>query len=90
MFSKRLLDILVAVTLPVVIGVTAREVTATAAVISRINSVETVRKSWPSLYSLDTKYIEETGTWMTYTEDGSTGVDGGVIYLLSNYRTCSG
>jgi hypothetical protein len=45
--------------------------------------------SLPSHYSVHSEIIPETGTTLPYTEDGPAGLDGGLIHLLSNYRTCS-
>ena len=87
--ASRWLNLTVAVALFVAAGLTVRDVEATSAVASRANSVETPCESLPSRVSMHTEYVEETGTWMTLTEDGPAGVDGGLIYLLSAYRTCS-
>lgn len=45
--------------------------------------------SLPSRYSLRTEYLKGTDLWLPYTEDGPTGVDGGLKELMSAYRTCS-
>jgi hypothetical protein len=34
-------------------------------------------------------YVEQMNTWVTYTESGPTGVDGGLIHLLSGSQDCS-
>ena len=34
-------------------------------------------------------YVQQMDTWLTYTDGGPTGVDGGLIHLLSNARVCS-
>ncbi len=34
-------------------------------------------------------YVEQMDTWLTYTNGGPTGVDGGLIDLLSNAQVCS-
>jgi hypothetical protein len=34
-------------------------------------------------------YVQQMDTWLTYTNGGPTGVDGGLIDLLSNARVCS-
>ena len=39
--------------------------------------------------SVQRVYVEQMETWLTYTDDGPTGVDGGLIHLLSNARNCS-
>jgi hypothetical protein len=89
MFSRNLFNSIVAIALLAVIGFTVREAAATTAVISQANSAETVCSSLPSLYSIHSEYVQERSAWMTYTEEGPTGVDGGLIYLLSEKRTCT-
>ena len=88
MKANRLFDVIVAVALVLVIGLTVREATATAAVVTRKGSSEITCADLPSHYSIHNEYVEGTG-WVTYTEDGPAGVDGGKIELLSSYRTCS-
>lgn len=39
--------------------------------------------------SIQRVYVEGMDTWLTYTDGGPTGVDGGLIHLLSNARNCS-
>lgn len=86
---NRLFNIIVAIALLLVIGLTVREAVATTAVVSlqKISS-EPACASLPSRSSIHNEYVEGLG-WVTYTEDGPTGMDGGLIDLLSNYRTCS-
>lgn len=43
----------------------------------------------PSRYSIRNGYVEGMNMWLPQTEDGPTGVDGGLINLLSSYRACS-
>jgi hypothetical protein len=43
----------------------------------------------PSRYSICTGYVEGMNMWLSHTEDGPTGVDGGLINLFSSYRACS-
>lgn len=43
----------------------------------------------PSQYSIRSEYRDDWGMSVISTEDGPTGIDGGLIYLLSSYRTCS-
>jgi hypothetical protein len=35
-------------------------------------------------------YVEQMDSWLTYTDGAPTGLDGGLIYLLSHARACSG
>ena len=39
--------------------------------------------------SIHRVYIEQMNTWVTYTDSGPTGVDGGLIHLLSDTGTCA-
>jgi hypothetical protein len=34
-------------------------------------------------------YVQQMDSWLTYTDGGPTGVDGGLLDLLSNARVCS-
>ena len=93
MFKNRLFNLLIALALVIVISLTLREAKATAAMVSQTSSTKGTKTmeclSLPSRYSIRTEYVEATGTALTYTEDGPTGVDSGLIQLLSDYRTCS-
>jgi hypothetical protein len=93
MFKNRLFYVVIAITLGIVITLTIREAAAMAEIMPRTDSSKEANAltcaSLPSHYSLHTEYVKELGRWMSYTEDGPTGVDGGLIYLLSSYRTCS-
>lgn len=39
--------------------------------------------------SIHMVYVERLGRWMTYTNKGPTGVEGGLIQLLNDRRYCS-
>ena len=89
MKASQLFKIIVAFVLLLVIGLTVREAAATTETLSRQKiSSESACASLPSRYSIHNEYVEGTG-WVTHTEDGPAGVDGGLIDLLSNYRICS-
>jgi hypothetical protein len=89
MKANRLLYIMLAVGLLFVTGLTTHAAAATNTLAGGKGSSEMTCGSLPSRYSIRNEYIEEMGIWMAYTEDGPTGVDGGLIQLLSDYRTCS-
>lgn len=89
MFSQRLFKISVAIALLLVIGLTVREAAATTVVVSHTSSADTACAGLSPYYPMHTEYVQERRAWVTSTEDGPTGVDGGLIELLSNYRTCS-
>lgn len=93
MLRIRLFNVLIAILLATVIALTVREAFATSMIVSDTGAKKEAKTmecaSLPSRYSLRTEYVKESGTWIFRTEDGPTGVDGGLIELLSNYRTCS-
>jgi hypothetical protein len=87
MSRNQLFNLTIAAALVIVISFTVREAAATSDVTSQAAGVLRCN-SLPSPYSLHSK-VNESGTRWLYTEDGPTGVDGGLIELLSSYRTCS-
>jgi len=87
--KNRMFYIVGAIVLIMTIGLTVREVDATTAVVTRHGSSEMSCASLPSLYSIRNEVVGQKGVTVLYTEDGPTGVDGGLIDLLSSYRTCS-
>lgn len=88
MFKNRLFNLLIAIALVITLAFTVREAFAITILRSEAKTVATCA-SLPSRYSLHTEYVEEAGVWIIRTEDGPTGVDGGLVDLLSAYRTCS-
>lgn len=89
MFSHRFFNTIVAVALLVTIALTVREVAATSILVSQTSPTASVCDSLPSQSSVHTEYMPERGVWVIYTEDGPTGVDGGLIQLLSENLACS-
>lgn len=90
MFTNRLIKLFIFLALALVIALTVREALATAEVISQARSTKQSAvecTSLPSRYSIHTRSVGVMS--VLYTEDGPTGVDGGLVELLSNYRTCS-
>jgi len=88
MLRNRLFNVLVAIALVLVVALTVREAFATSITISQADTAIKC-DSLPSHYSIHTEIVKTTGTRLTYTEDGPTGIDGGLMNLLSTYRTCS-
>ena len=90
MLTNRLFNFFVVVILVALMGLTAWEVSATAAVVSQENSSATACASLPSRFFHSYRVCGGRGApWMAYTEEeGPTGVDGGLIYLLSKNREC--
>ena len=88
MFTHRLFQLLIALGLVLAVTFTVREAVATTAIASEIDAAA-MCASLPSRYSIRTEYVQEANMWVVQTEQGPTGVDGGLLDLLSDYRTCS-
>jgi hypothetical protein len=92
MLKNRLFNLFIAVALVMLIALTVREAFATTNIASHASAVNEAARvecdSLPSLLSIHTERIQGTGVQLIYSEAGPTGVDGGVVYLLSAYRTC--
>jgi hypothetical protein len=86
--KNSLFNILIAISLVIVVALTVREALATSITTSQTD-VAVKCDSLPSHYSIHTETVKTTGTRLTYTEDGPTGIDDGLMSLLSDYRTCS-
>lgn len=93
MLRNRLFNVLIAILLALVIALTIREAAATAGIISQTNSTSTAQTlecaSLPSRYSIHSEHVEGLNARVIYSEEGPTGIDGGLVELLSSYRTCS-
>lgn len=88
----RLFDLIVAVALLVMVGLTIREAAATTIAITQADAASqssVACASLPSRYSIRSEYVQAMDNWVIVTEDGSTGIDGGLIQLMSDYRTCT-
>ena len=88
MRKHHLFNLFIAIALVILIALTVREAFATSITTSQTNAAVKC-DSFPSRHSIHSEYVEELGMNVTYTEDGPTGVNGGLIDLLSKYRTCS-
>ena len=88
MSRNRLFNLAIAITLVIVIVFTVREAAATSDLTSQSEGVLRCH-SLPSPYSIHSEYDTSTGIFVVRTEDGPTGVDGGLKTLLSAYKTCS-
>lgn len=87
MSVNRLFKLLIALALVIAVVLTVQKAVATTIIAPKTNP-EMECASLPSRYSIHNEYVEGIG-WVTHTEDGPTGVDGGLIALMSSYRTCS-
>ena len=88
MFKSRLFALSIAIALVIAAALTVREAVAISLIRSESGTAVTCQ-SLPSRHSIHTEYVEGAHMWIAHTEDGPTGVDGGLIELLSSYRTCS-
>ena len=88
MIRNRLFALSIAITLVIAAALTVREAVAISLIQSESGTVVKCQ-SLPSRYSIHTEYVEKANLWVIQTEDGPSGVDGGLIDLLSSYRTCS-
>lgn len=88
MLKNLLFNLLIAMALILLVALTVREVYATSITVSQTNAAHRCDEL-PSRSSIHTESVKETGTRLTYTEDGPTGVDGGLQELFTTYRTCS-
>ena len=87
MFKNRLFSILVITALVVVTALTIQQALETTRVVSAAASVCTIPPVDRS--SIRSAYMQEKGVWVSLSDNGPTGVDGGLLHLLSDYRTCS-
>ena len=88
MFKNCLFNLFIAIALVMVVAFTVREAFATSILLSQTEPSAKC-SSLPSGYSIHTEIVKATGTLLIVTEDGPTGVDGGMQELMSAYRTCS-
>jgi len=88
MLKNRLLLVFMAIAVVVLSAFTIREAVAVTLIGSESGNPLTC-ESLPSRHSIRAEYDEEAGMRIIRTEDGPTGMDGGLKTLLSDYRTCS-
>ena len=93
MLKNRLFNGLVAIALIIAVALTAREAFATAGIVSQANDADAATTAkcaiLPPQMSIETVYATGRGMWVTYSEHGPTGVDGGLMELFSTYSICS-
>jgi len=88
MLKHRLFNVLIAIALVIAVALTVREAVATTVITSETDFVAKC-DSLPSRYSIRTEYVKEADVWVVRSENGPTGVDGGLLALLSNNQSCS-
>ena len=100
MSANRLFPILIAVVLIVLVAVTTREALATSILVSQAYHIlpkdqetalasPTCTSTGQIMSSVKSAYVKELNGWFPRTPNGYTGVDGGLIELLSKARSCS-
>lgn len=93
MKNHRLFNLIVAGVLLVMVGLTIRVAAATTIVIAQDDAAgrsSVACADLPSRYSIRSEYVQAMDSWVIVTEEGPTGLDGGLIQLTSDYRTCTG
>jgi len=92
MSTKRFFNLLIAIELGSFMVLTVWQSVETTKVVSAANqqnsSSDTACFSGMDRLSLTSVYVEEAGGWFPRTNKGPTGVDGGLLDLLSNYHAC--
>lgn len=92
MSINRLFNVLVTVALIAVVMFTLWESIETTKVVSAQSEnmvSDSPCFSGADRLALTAVYTDESRAWVPITQKGPAGVDGGLIELLSNYRTCS-
>ena len=98
MFKHHLFNILVIAALVVVTALTIQQGLETTKVVHAADiygqhnhSLDTPFCPLPAVdfSSIRSVYAEQMSVWVSRTNSGPTGVDGGLIQLLSDHRACS-
>jgi len=98
MFKHHLFNILVIAALVVVTALTVQQGLETTRVVhaadlygqhNHIVEALSCPMSAVDFSSIRSAYMKQVGLWVSRTNSGLTGVDGGLIQLLSDYRSCS-
>ena len=91
MLKNRLFNTFIGVALIVVIVLTINQAVETTKVVSAASGSPDSTSCFSGIdrLSLTSVYIEKISGWFPRTNKGLTGVDGGLLDLLSNNRSCS-
>ena len=91
MLKSRLFNVFIGVALMVVIVLTISQAVETTRVVLAASSSPDTSGCFSGMdrLSLISVYVEEASGWFSYTNKGPTGVNGGLIDLLSNSRVCT-
>jgi hypothetical protein len=90
MLKNRLFNVSIIVTLAVVVLLTISQAIETTKVVSAAAISPDAAGCFFGMdrLSLISVYIKEIRSWFPHTNEGPTGVDGGLLDLLSNYHAC--
>ena len=90
MLKNRLFNAFIIVALAVTVVLTISQAVETTKVISAASgsSDEAYCFSGMNRLSLTSVYMKEINGWFPRTNKGPTGIDGGLLNLLSNYHAC--
>jgi hypothetical protein len=95
MSRSHLFNVLIAAALLTVVALTLWQSIETTKVVSAAEIEKSASYRYSACFSgmdrfsLTSVYVKEARAWIPVTNKGATGVDGGLMSLLSNYRSCS-
>jgi len=91
MLKDRLFNAFIGVALVVIVALTISQAVETTKVVSAASGSPDTSGCFSGIdrFSLTSVYVEEAGGWFPRTNKGLTGVDGGLLDLLSNSRGCT-
>ncbi len=91
MFKNRLFNVVIGLSLVVIVVLTISQAVETTKIVSAASGPPDTSGCFSAMdrLSLTSEYVEEAGGWFLRTNKGSTGVEGGLLELLSNSRGCT-
>ena len=91
MLTNRLFNVFIVAALVVIVVLTISQAVETTKVVSAASNSSSAVYCFSGMdrLSFTAVYGKETNAWFPHTNNGSTGVDGGLLELLSNNRSCS-
>ena len=91
MLKNRLFNVVIGLSLVVIVVLTVSQAVETTKIVSAASGSPDAFGCFSAMdrLSLTSVYVEEAGGWFPRTNKGSTGVEGGLLELLSNSRGCT-
>ena len=91
MLKNRLFNVVIGLSLVVIVVLTVSQAVETTKIVSAASGSPDTSSCFSGMdrLSLTSVYVEEASGWFPYTNKGPTGVNGGLIDLLSNSRGCT-